>query len=106
MQLVVVSPPAGTSTTMRHVAFPQSQPAELVSPNSLEAVMRTMNEAAPIHGTREPTLDEIEIEYQHVLAPRCAAGLQFPSLTIVATLPIILHAMSVSGLTQQTMAVD
>ena len=75
VQLVVVSQPAGTSMTMRSVASTQSPPAELVSPNSLAVMVRRMKEAALTNGTSEPTLDEIEVEYQHAHALRCAAGL-------------------------------
>ena len=41
-----------------------------------------------------------------MLALRFVSGLKFPPHTIVVTLPIILHAMSVSGLTQQTKVAD
>ena len=65
-----------------------------------------MKEAALTNGTSEPTLDKIEVQYQHALTLRCAVGLQFPPLTIVVTSLIISHAMSVHGLTQQTKAAD
>ena len=83
--------------TMRHVAYPPSQPAELVSQNYLAVVVRGMKEAALTNGMSEPTLDEIKVKYQHSLTKRCAADLQFPTLIIVS--PIISHMMSVSGLT-------
>ena len=92
VQLVVVSLPAGTSLMMVHVASPQSQPAGMTSPNSL-TVVRRMKEADLTNGISDPTLDEIEVEYQCVLALRCAAGLQFPTITIAATSPFILHAV-------------
>ena len=75
---MVVSLPAGTSITMRHVASLCSQPAELVSLNSLGVVVSRMKEAALTNGTSEPILDEIEVKYQCALALRCAAGLKFP----------------------------
>ena len=65
-----------------------------------------MKKAALVNGTSEPTLDKIEVEYQHVHALRCTAGLQFPPLTIVFTSPIILHVITVSGLSQQTKVAD
>ena len=42
-----------------------------------------------------------EFEYQHVLALRCAAGLQFSPLPIAVTSPIISHVMSERWSTQQ-----
>ena len=65
-----------------------------------------MKEAALTNGTSEPTLDETEVEYQHAFTLRCAAGMQFPPLTIVVTSPIISHAMNACGLTQQTKVAD
>ena len=65
-----------------------------------------MKEVALTNGASEPNLDEIEVEYQHVLTLRCAASLQFPPLTIMVTSLIILHVISVSGLTEQTKMAD
>ena len=90
---------------MEHVASPQSQPVRLANPNSLTVVLRR-EEAAHDNGTSEPYLDEIEVEYQHALALRCAAVLQFPPLTIAVTSPVISHAVRASGLTQQTKVAD
>ena len=73
-----------------------------VSPNSLAAVVRRIKEAVHTNDTSEPTLDDIEVEYQCILALRCAAGLLFLPLNIAVTSPVILHAMTMSGLTQQT----
>ena len=102
VQLVVVSPPAGTSMTTRPVASSLSQSAESVSPNSLAAVVRRMKEATLTDGTNEPILEETEVEHRCVLVQRCAAGMQFPPLTMVVTSLSIIHTMSMSGLTQQT----
>ena len=59
------------------------------SQNSLAVVMRRMREAVHANGISEPTLEKTEVEYQHALALKCAAGLQFPSLTIVVASPVI-----------------
>ena len=61
-----------------------------------------MKEAVLTNGTSEPNLDETEVKYQCALQLRCAAALKFPPLTIVVTLPIISHTMSVGGLKQIT----
>ena len=103
---MVVSLPAGTSSLTGQVPSPWNQPAGLASPTSLAAVVRRMKGAAHTNVTSEPTLDEIEVKYQQELALRCAAGLQFPSLTIVVISPVISHVMHASGLTQQTKVVD
>ena len=59
-----------------------------------------------LHGTIEPIMDAIEVEYQYMLALRCAAGLQFPPFMIVVTSPIISHALDVSGPSQLIKASD
>ena len=58
------------------------------------------------NGTMEPTLDEIEAEYQWVcwLALRCIAGLELQPFTIGVTSPIISHALNMSGPSQLTEA--
>ena len=86
---------------VRFVASPWSQPAESVIPKSMAVVVRRIREAALGNGTSKSTLDQIEVKYQHALVLRCAAGLQFPPLTVLVTSPIISHAMSISGMTQQ-----
>ena len=104
VQLVVLSLPAGTSLAMWHVASPQNQPVGSASPNRPAVVVRRMKEAAHTNGTSEPT--PIKVEYQCALALKCAAGLSFPPLTIMVTLPVISHAVSVNGLGQKTKVAD
>ena len=41
-----------------------------------------MRDAALANNNIEPTIDEIEAEYQRRLALRCAEGLQLPPFTI------------------------
>ena len=104
VQFVLMFPPAGTNMMVRLVASPWSQHAKSVSPSSQAAPVRRMKEAALTNCTSKPILDEIEVKYQCALAQRCAAGLQFPSLTTTVTSSILLHKMNVSGLMQQTKA--
>ena len=103
---MIVSSPAGTNVRSRHAASSWSLPAESVNPDSLAVVMKAIKEAVLANGTIEPTLDEIEAEYQFRLALRCSTGLQLPSFTIGATSPAILNALNVSGLSQLTEASD
>ena len=62
---------------MGHAASSGNQSVGSASPNSLAVVVRRMKKAAHNNCTSEPTLDEIEVEYQWALALGCAAGLQF-----------------------------
>ena len=67
---------------------------ETVNPNSLAAIMKEMRDAALANNTIEPSINEIEAEYQWRLALRCATGLQLPPFTIGVTSPIITHALN------------
>ena len=106
VQLVVLSSPAGANARLRHVALSQNLPARSVNPHSLAVVMKEMKDTALVNGTTDPTLDEIEAEYQCRLALRYAAGLQLPPFMIGVTSPIISHALNVSGPSQLTEVLD
>ena len=102
VQLVVVSSPTQTNSGEQSVASPPRQSPAVVNPNSLMAVVKEMRDAALTNNNIEPTIDEIEAEYQRRLALRCAEGLQLPPFTIGVTLPIITHALN-SGVGSQHM---
>ena len=102
VQLVVVLSPTQTKSGEQSVASPPRQSTAVVNPNSLAAVVKEMRDAALANNNIEPTIDEIEAEYQRRLALRCAEGLQLPPFTIGVTLLIITHALN-SGAGSQHM---
>ena len=88
VQLVVVSSLTQTNSGEQSVATPPRQSPAVINPNSLVAVVKEMRDVALANNNIEPTIDEIEAEYQRRLALRCAEGLQLPPFTIGVTSPM------------------
>ena len=84
----------------RQVVSPKGQTAGIPNPNSLATVMKEMRDSALANGTVEPTINEIEAEYQQYLALHFASHLQLPPFSITVTLPVVTQAMN-SGTGQQ-----
>ena len=77
VQLIVVSSPNQTNSGEQSVASPPRQSPAVVNTNSLAAVVKEMRDAALANNNIEPTIDEIEVEYQRRLALGVQKGYNF-----------------------------